>query len=411
MSFFAKHKHRLPIFISLGFLMCSLVGYALGPYFFGAWVAWRQPVVDSISMLPTAQAGASMMRGVTTSTTTLVISPEITFSVFAKNIPGARVIAEDELGNLWVSQTSEGTITRIELQNGMPVAQEVVVKNLKKPHGLAFDPIDPSILYIATEKELLRYQVYRPSSTPEKVLDFPTGGRHTTRTLLFARDGFLYISIGSTCNVCFEKSSFVAGVFRVDVRAPRPTLIPFARGLRNAVFMTEHPTDHRIVATEMGRDYLGNNFPPDEINILSEGGDYGWPLCYGNNVHDRVFDDKPVNPCYEPTTIPSYIDLPAHSAPLGLVYVPPAWKESWRGNLIVALHGSWNSTQPVGYSLVRLKIDAEGRYYGAETIVSGWQTARQTLGRPVDVVLDQSGEQMYVSDDKAGLIYVLRPQP
>jgi glucose/arabinose dehydrogenase len=210
--------------------------------------------------------------------------------------------------------------------------------------------------------------------------------------------------------VCHEKNPLVAGIYQVNVRAKQPVLMPFATGLRNAIFMTENPITHELIVTEMGRDYLGDTTPPDEINIVTKGGNYGWPVCYGKNIHDREFDDQPINPCREPFALPSFIDLPAHSAPLGLAYIPEGWSEAWAGNIMVALHGSWNSTQPVGYSLVRLIVDPEGRYYGSEDVVSGWLAEKETLGRPVAVLADQSGEQMYISDDKAGAVYTLRPQ-
>lgn len=358
------------------------------------------PTREQISVSPTVQTSSSFG---------LTVAPGFSLSILAKGVPGARVIAEDELGNLWISQTERGTITRLEMNNGEVVKQEIVVKGLAKPHGLAFDPADRTMLYIATEKALLRYRVYVQGSQPEKILDLPSGGRHVTRTLLFGHDGFLYISIGSTCDVCQEKDSRVAGISRVNVHEKRLVISSYATGLRNAVFMTENPVTHDIVATEMGRDYLGDASPPDEINTIKQGGNYGWPRCYGANIHDISFDDQPVDPCREPFALPSFIDLPAHSAPLGLAYIPAAWNGAWEGNLLVALHGSWNSTQPKGYKVVRLNIDPEGRYYGSEDVITGWLSTNEVWGRPVDIMVDQNKEQLYISDDKAGLIYVVRP--
>jgi glucose/arabinose dehydrogenase len=387
-----------------------VLGYLVGgPALQGAWVALRQPKTPIATILPLATASSTHATGVASSPH-FTVAPGFSFSLLAKDIPGARVLAQDELGNVWVSQTSVGSITRIDLKNGVAVGQEVVLSGLNKPHGLAFDPRQPTSLYIATEKELLQYTVYQKQSVPRKILDLPSGGRHTTRTLLFGHDGYLYVSIGSTCNVCHEKNPLVAGIYQVNVRAKQPVLMPFATGLRNAIFMTENPITHELIVTEMGRDYLGDTTPPDEINIVTKGGNYGWPVCYGKNIHDREFDDQPINPCREPFALPSFIDLPAHSAPLGLAYIPEGWSEAWAGNIMVALHGSWNSTQPVGYSVVRLIVDPEGRYYGSEDVVSGWLTENETLGRPVAVLADQSGEQMYISDDKAGAVYTLRPQ-
>lgn len=387
------------------------------PHLRGAWVAWRSPVSDigAIVQPATIAVGSSSQTPTSSSSTTvtgvkgLVVAPGFELSLLAKNIPGARVIAQDELGHLWISQTKPGTITRLEMNNEVAQGQEIVLSGLNKPHGLAFDPADPTALYIATEKELLRYRIYTPDARPEKIIDLPSGGLHTTRSLLFRSDGWLYVSIGSTCNACRERDPRLAAISRINVHAADPQLSVYATGLRNAVFMTENPLTRELIVTEMGRDYLGDTAPPDEINSVFEGKNYGWPLCYGKNIHDTVFDDQAVNPCREPFALPSFIDLPAHSAPLGLAFIPAAWNEAWRGNLLVAEHGSWNSTKPVGYKIVRLIIDERGRYYGSEDVVSGWLTERETLGRPVDVVVDQSGSQLYISDDKAGAIYVLRP--
>lgn len=407
--------------IGIGVVLFAAACIGFFPYARGAWVAWRAPVSDISTFVPDAVSpsatGSLALSGSpsaavsTTPVKGLVVAPGFELSLLAKNIPGARAIAQDELGNLWISQTKAGTITRIEMNGDTAQGQEIALKDLNKPHGLAFDPADPSALYIATEKELLRYRVYTPDARPEKIADLPNGGLHTTRTLLFRSDGWLYVSAGSTCNACREQDPRIAAISRINVHARNPVLSVYATGLRNAVFMTENPVSHELVATEMGRDYLGDSLPPDEINIISQGKNYGWPVCYGKNIHDTVFDDQAVSPCREPFASASFIDLPAHSAPLGLAYIPAAWNELWRDNVLVALHGSWNSTKPVGYKVVRLKIDSEGRYYGSEDVVSGWLQAQETIGRPVDIVVDQNGEQVYISDDKAGAIYVLRPTP
>ena len=182
----------------------------------------------------------------------------------------------------------------------------------------------------------------------------------------------------------------------------------FARGLRNAVFFTWSYVDARMWATEMGRDWLGDELPPDEINIIEKGKDYGWPHCYGKNIHDVDFDKNVVykrKPCMEPFETPSYIDIPAHSAPLGLAFVPEeGWPKEYWYDLIVAYHGSWNRNEPTGYKVVRLKLDEDGNFEGVEDFITGWLRPDGALGRPVDILLEPGGV-MYISDDKAGVIY------
>jgi hypothetical protein len=189
----------------------------------------------------------------------------------------------------------------------------------------------------------------------------------------------------------------------------------FAKGLRNAAFMTQNFVDGAIWVSEMGRDYLGDDLPPDEINRLEEGANFGWPTCYGKNIHDTDFDKNTYvrNPCMEPFEIPSFIDLPAHSAPLGLAFIPEdppsgGWPEDWWYDLLVAYHGSWNRSVPTGYKIVRHRFNSEGLYQGGEDFITGWIDEKgETLGRPVDILLFPGGTG-YISDDKAGVIYAFR---
>jgi glucose/arabinose dehydrogenase len=170
--------------------------------------------------------------------------------------------------------------------------------------------------------------------------------------------------------------------------------------------MAVHPVTGQIWATEMGRDYLGDELPPDEINIIKESYDYGWPLCYGKNIHDTDFDKNTDNPCKEPIMRASYIDIPAHSAPLGLAFFPvEGWPKEYRYNLLVAYHGSWNRSEPTGYKIVRYRLDNMGNYLGREDFITGWLTRdNKALGRPVDILIRSDGV-IFISDDKAGLIY------
>jgi len=333
----------------------------------------------------------------------------ITISIFAKDLPGARVLLFDTLGNLWVSQTREGIISLITIENGKVMNSNPVFKNLKNPHGLALDPDDPFMLYIAEEDKISRFKIYSEGKF-KKIADLPCCGGHFTRTIGFGPDKRLYVSIGSSCNVCDEKNPQRATI--ISMKKDGTDIKEFARGLRNSVFFTWHPETNKMWATDMGRDLIGDDIPPDEINIVLEGKDYGWPLCYGKNILDTNFhnDDHThiINDCDDSIKMKSHIDIQAHSAPLGLSFIKNGWPTEFQDNLLVAFHGSWNRTVPTGYKIVRYnlpKCKAENLppEKCVEAFIDGWLTNDGALGRPVDIISHKNN--VFVSDDKAGVIY------
>jgi len=374
-----------------------------------AWMYWQdlrgvgpalKPPPDDIAEL-LSESGSSDKPKFSRNETEFPLSlpDNFSISVLTDDVPGARVMKLDGQGYLWVSQTKQGKVSRVNLESG---EVEVVLSGLNNPHGLAFDPDSSQSLYVAEEDKIIQVDLQAKPSY-RKIIDLPAGGRHATRTIGFGPDGKLYVSIGSSCDVCFEKDERRAAIYRLDKNGGNFEL--FARGLRNAVFFTWNYVNGKMWATEMGRDRLGDDLPPDEINIVEKGKDYGWPLCFGKNVHDTNFDKNKYIQDSCSDREPSYIDLPAHSAPLGLAFVPEeGWPEEYWYDLVVAYHGSWNRSEPTGYKLVRFKLDAMGRVLGQEDFISGWLREDGALGRPADVLI-QPGGIMYVSDDKAGVIY------
>jgi glucose/arabinose dehydrogenase len=291
--------------------------------------------------------------------------------------------------------------------NGAADEAVTLLRGLQRPHGLAFGGPGGSRLYIAETEQVTVSDYDAKNLTTahtRKIMELPPGGRHFTRTLLFlpGKETRLLVSVGSSCNVCVEKDWRCGKVLVADPDGRN--LKVFASGLRNAVFMALQPRTGRVWATEMGRDYLGDELPPDEIDILEEGKDYGWPYCYGQQVHDAEFDPTGTKKDFCKHTVPAVIDLPAHSAPLGLAFFPETWPEEYRHDLLVAYHGSWNRSTPTGFKVVRVKLDAQGKFLGIEDFITGWLTSKGALGRPVDILIKPEGV-MYISDDKAGVIY------
>ncbi len=334
-------------------------------------------------------------------------------AIFAQNVLDARVMTWDPAGRMLVSLTSEGKVVALPDEDVNWQADRIitVLDGLNRPHGLASKcegnaAVQKCWLYVAETNKIVRYdydQSEAKASNPQKIADLPSGAGHFTRTIVFGPDDRLYVSIGSSCNVCIEKDARRAAIY--SMKADGSDFRSYATGLRNAVFFTWSFVDGRMWATEMGRDFLGDDLPPDEINVIQEGGNYGWPICYGKNIHDTNFDKNVYiqDPCVGKAE--SMVDLQAHSAPLGLAFIPEeGWPEDYWYDLLVAYHGSWNRSEPTGYKVVRVKLDARGNFEGLEDFITGYLTKEGALGRPVDILV-QPGGIVYISDDKAGVIY------
>ena len=359
--------------------------------FRGAAPAILPPKLSSLGTAP-----------ITTSTKNelgLKIPEGFSIDIFAKDLDGPRDLVFDDTGNLLASIPSKGRIVAISNQGEVTE----ILANLTRPHGLA---LYGTKLYVAQETKVSRYN-WNPqdlSATLDKMLfSLPAGGRHFTRSIAFKNDGTMFISIGSTCDVCKEKDPFSAAVIVSDKDSASPRI--FARGLRNTVFITVNGDTQKLWGTEMGRDFLGDNLPPDEINIIEDSKDYGWPSCFGDRTVDLKFDPDASQDACRNTQPPLY-KLCAHCAPLGLAFInSKQFPEGWQGDLLVAFHGSWNSSKPVGYKVVKLKVKGDN-IIGEEDFISGFLKGAQTIGRPAGLAFGPDGS-LYISDDKAGVIYRL----
>lgn len=371
-------------------------------------------------------------------------------SIAAEDLDNPRVILFDTKGRMLVSETKVGRVSVLEDKDkdGVFESKFSLIENLKSPHGLdLFDAGLTTYLYIAETHQVARYPYNINTGrltniVGENIATLPPDGQHVTRTILFGsnwrdRDlvkgsfpigGFyskvkLYISVGSSCDVCEETTWKRAAILESD---PEGTFTgEYAGGLRNSVFMTLHPETQEIWATEMGRDDLGDNLPPDEVNIIKVAGKehefgarrFGWPFCYGNKVKDTTFNPEKFERIDIPTdcseTDAPVIELPAHSAPLGLTFITsdlPAggWPNRWKNDLLVAYHGSWNRNEPTGYKIIRFKVDKNGKVSESDDFITGWlsENKKKIYGRPVDLKFGPDGN-LYISDDAAGIIYKL----
>jgi glucose/arabinose dehydrogenase len=335
----------------------------------------------------------------------LKVSGDLNIGIFAKDLGAPRDLEFSPGGVLLASIPSEGKVVALPDKNNDGVADQVkeILVNLNKPHGLAFFE---NKLYVAEETRVAVYdwnEINLQPSNSAELFKLPAGGRHFSRTITFNSKGQLFVSIGSTCDVCIEKNGRLGTVVVYDSKDGSSRV--FAFGLRNAVFITINPKTDEIWGTEMGRDFLGDNLPPDEINIIEDGQDYGWPFCYGNKIADTKFtEDRPQGRVECPKTTPALFEIPAHSAPLGLTFITSKqFPNEWQEDLLVAYHGSWNSTKPVGYKVVRMNVEGD-KITSEEDFITGFLDGSEAIARPVDLIFDKAGS-LYLSDDKAGYIF------
>lgn len=326
------------------------------------------------------------------------VPDNFSFSIFRGDFEKPRVLAGDPQNNLIISDIGDNNVYLLDEQKN----KKLLASNFDKPHGLEMYCQNSSChLYIADKLRVYRYDYDTNSqeiSNKQVIANIPQTGRHTTKDLLI-HNNKLFISIGSSCDVCLEDDLKLATVMWANLDGSE--LEVYSSGLRNAVFLENRPNTDQVWVTEMGRDFLGDDLPPDELNILQKGGFYGWPYCYGKNVLDTTFSTSNTANQACRNAIPSHYDLQAHSAPLGLEFLD-------KNTLLVSYHGSWNRSKPTGYKIVKLKLDEEGRVAAQEDFLTGWLNENnQAIGRPVDIL--KLGEDIFITDDKAGVVYKLSP--
>jgi glucose/arabinose dehydrogenase len=323
-------------------------------------------------------------------------------TVFFAGLSSPRFITFSPTGTLFVAERGADSIVALpDPSHSGKATRKVIVSGLNDPTSLVFYK---GALYVGEQSRISRFTLGPDLQVTSKqviVPDLPTGGNHTTRTVLVGSDGNLYVSIGSTCNVCIESDPHRAAVWVYHLDGSGGRL--YARGLRNAVGMAINPWNKHIWVTNNGRDNMGDNTPPETVYALQEGGNYGWPRCQAGDIIDPDYG-RPgdCNGVVQPL-----IKMQAHSAPLGLTfYTAPHFPQQYHG-LFVAFHGSWNRSVPTGYKVVFIPLTATGGVNGpARDFATGWLDPHTgtVTGRPVGLAVGPDGA-LYVSDDEHGRIY------
>jgi len=330
------------------------------------------------------------------------LPPGFTADIFAAGLGPPRSLAVDPAGTLIVSIPSQGKVIALADRGaGRAVETVTVAEGLDLPHGLAFRHGD---LYVAETGRILRFR-YDATTLAARdpavvVANLPAGAHHWTRGIAFSPDGALYVSVGSSCDICREADSRRASIVRYEADSSGERL--FATGLRNPVGLAFHPRSGVLWTTVNERDWRRGGAPPDYVTEVYQGRAYGWPDCYaerGKFVGDPELQDR--RDCQGLT--PPTFEVPPHSAPLGLAfYSGTAFPSPYRESLFVAMHGSRPGLSPAGYKLVRVVFRGD-RPVDIEDFATGWRRDDRVWGRPVDIVGGRDGA-LYVSDDHGGRI-------
>ena len=352
----------------------------------------RQLVLFVIAFVGLAQATADSLP-----LARLNLPPGFGIELFAR-VPNARQMALGK-NTLFVGSMREGKVYAVPLKGARkPV---VIADGLNLPVGVAFRDGD---LYVSAVSRILRLPAIEARldkpPRPEVVSSgYPGDTHHGWKFIAFGPDGRLYVPVGAPCNICAPDPDRYATITALDVASGKIEVV--ARGVRNSVGFDWHPQSGELWFTDNGRDWLGDDAPPDELNRLAQPGQhFGYPYCHGGTIADPEFGQT--RRCAE--FAPPVQNLGAHVAALGMrFYTGTQFPERYRNAVFIAEHGSWNRSSKTGYrvSLVRLQ---DGRAVSYEPFVSGWLQGESAWGRPADVLVMPDGS-LLVSDDQAGAIY------
>ncbi|MBM3519588.1 MAG: sorbosone dehydrogenase family protein [Alphaproteobacteria bacterium] len=323
----------------------------------------------------------------------ITLPPGYSFSIFAEGLGRPRLMQMTEAGDLLASSSRDGAILLVSADgngDGASDGQRILAAGLNRPHGLL---LEGNRLYVAEEHRVIAYDFDGARLSGERIIleGLPDDGGHATRTLKRGPDGLLYLSIGSSRNVCIEDHPWRATIIRF---AEGKTPEIFAKGLRNTVGFAWRPGTGELYGVDNGRDNLGDDVPDDEVNLITAGGHYGWPYVHGAGVADPELHGampKDLSP------LPQAHGLGAHVAPLSITFL--------RGEsnaALVAEHGSWNRSRKSGHRLVKLTFS--GGAIAEEVFLSGCEVEEDVICRPVDVLEAEDGA-LFVSDDYTGAIY------
>ncbi len=382
-------------------LIVLVVIAAIPAYLFGSGTV----SLNSIAMILNVATG----KGIDTPASEVIdsrikVADGFGLSVYASDLPNARFILMTANRDLLVTRPHKGDVVLIRADdNDARKSGEriTLLQGLKKPSGLT---IADGWLFVGETDAIGRIAFDEAtgavSGDYKHIFEGLTGeGNHPYKQIKRGPDGKIYLAQGSTCNVCIEEDSRRNTMGRFDVDGSNFEVL--ATGLRNTMGFDWAPWNGDLYGTDNGRDLLGDDYPPCELNLITEGNFYGWPYFNGNNEVDPDFSNAPANLAANP--IPPVHEFRAHNAPLGMTFVDgDGWPKDFQKTALVALHGSWNRSIPDGYKVVSLHWQ-NGEILRKD-FLSGFELKGDVIGRPVDVAQGPDGA-VYISDDYAGAIY------
>jgi len=367
-------------------------------------VAWLGMGLGSMLMGQAPASGNQELR-----LDLIQLPPGFQINVYARGVSGARSMTRGSEGTLFVGSRGDGAVYAVLDRDGDQQAEEVLtlVTELNTPNGVAFRDGD---LYVAETHRVWRYRDIeshlRSPPQPELILDnLPKDRRHGWRFIAFGPDGWLYVPVGAPCNACRPADERYASMLRM--RPDGTGLEIFARGIRNTVGFDWRPETEELWFTDNGRDWLGDDRPPDELNRATGAGlHFGYPYCHGGDIPDPEFGQE--RGCQEFT--PPARNLGPHVAAIGMrFYTGDMFPEEYRNQILIAEHGSWNRAEPLGYRLSLVRQE-KGQVTAYEVFAEGWLQGGSPWGRPVDLLVMPDGA-LLVSDNQASVIYRITYQP
>ncbi|HNN44540.1 MAG TPA: PQQ-dependent sugar dehydrogenase [Azospira sp.] len=356
---------------------------------FAAWLTLVLPQAGQAQSLPIEK---------------IKLPPGFAIELLAR-VPNARQMALSPANILYVGSMREGKVHALPLDaDYKPGKLHVIADGLKMPVGVAWR--DGSLYVSAIDRIVRLDDIDRQLESPPKPAvvraDLPMETHHGWKFIAFGPDGWLYVPVGAPCNICKPDPDRYAAILRM--RRDGSELQTFARGVRNTVGFDWHPATGELWFTDNGRDLMGDDAPPDELNHAPKPGmHFGYPYCHGGTLADPEYGHK--RSCSD-FTAPAQ-NLGAHVASLGMrFYTGRQFPAQYRNRIFIAEHGSWNRSQKTGYRVSMVTLEGN-RALAYEPFASGWLQGESAWGRPADVLVLPDGS-LLVSDDHAGAVYRIR---